>query len=184
LYGLPKTPRWCSRYNPCAARHDYRQCLQFVSTGSFCRVGASVAINAFWGQQLRSARRAYEERHDTRLSYAEIGRRVGAKLERPAFSATSARAWFVEGQEPDSFVVVEAIAAVLEADPGFLAFPSRGPIATIDIPDSVAIALSEQRRAERARTGARPEDEPAAHPTRQAKVAGGRRGSNRPKDRR
>lgn len=141
-------------------------------------------MNAFWGQQLRSARRAYEERHDTRLSYAEIGRRVGAKLDRAAFSATSARAWFVDGQEPDSFTVVEAIADVLEADPGFLAFPSRGPIATIDIPDSLAIALSEQRKAEQARTGTPPQDEPAAHPPRQAKVAGGRRGSGRPKDRR
>jgi hypothetical protein len=58
------------------------------------------------------------------------------------------------------------------------------PIATIDIPDSLAIALSEQRKAERARTGSAPPDEPTAHPPRQAKVAGGRRGSNRPKDRR
>lgn len=88
-----------------------------------------MAVNARWGQKLREALRAYEQRHDTRLSYSEIGRRVGARLKREPFASQSARAWFVEGQEPESFAVAEAIASVLEADPGALAFepqPKRG----------------------------------------------------------
>jgi hypothetical protein len=81
-----------------------------------------MATNERWGRQLRAARRSYEDRHDVRLSYAEIGRRVGAQLNRAPFSATSARAWFVEGQEPETFQIAAAIARVLEADPGELAF--------------------------------------------------------------
>lgn len=87
----------------------------------------ALAVNEDWGRRLRAARRAYEDRHDTRLSYTEIGRRVGLRLGRKPYSSPSARAWFIEGQEPESFAVAAAIAFVLEVDPGGLAFPASEP---------------------------------------------------------
>ena len=85
-----------------------------------------MAVNEHWGRQLRAALRAYEERHDgERLSWAEIGRRVGARLGREPFASQTAGAWFKDGQEPESFAVAAALADVLEADPGALAFGER-----------------------------------------------------------
>lgn len=82
-----------------------------------------MATNDSWGRRLRDAKRDYEKRHDTRLSYAEIGVRVAAVVgrDRP-FASTSVRSWFVEGQEPEAFAITAALAVVLEADAGALAF--------------------------------------------------------------
>lgn len=80
-----------------------------------------MAVNEAWGRRLRDAKRDFEKRHDTSLSYTEIGRRVAKVLERRTpFAPTSARSWFVEGQEPETFAIAGAIAVVLEADAGYL----------------------------------------------------------------
>jgi hypothetical protein len=73
-----------------------------------------------WGRRLRSARRAFVERHDAALTYEAIGEALGRLLKRPAFKHSTVRAWFADGQEPESFEVARAIATVLEADAGYL----------------------------------------------------------------
>lgn len=94
-----------------------------------------------WGRRLRTARRAYEERHDAGLTYEEIGERLGRLLKRAAFKHSTVRAWFTEGQEPDSFEVARALATVLEADAGHLI--TGGPMAAtpIDVPAPAPAAL-------------------------------------------
>ena len=106
-----------------------------------------MAVNEEWGRQLRAALRAYEEREDARLSWSEIGRRVGARLGRAPFASQTVGAWFKDGQEPEPFIAVAAaIAYVLKADPGALVFPpERG-----QVPNELVEEITAERAAKRA----------------------------------
>lgn len=77
----------------------------------------TVAIDEAWGRNLRSAKRAYEERHDTRLTYKVIGERVAKSAGRDKpFGHSAVLNWFENGQEPEAFAIVRAIATVLETE--------------------------------------------------------------------
>lgn len=102
-----------------------------------------MAKDADWGKRLRQARADFEGRQDhKRLPYRQIGERVGELLGREPFEYTTVRAWFVDGQEPESFVIAKALAAALEVDIATLlpdlpatpkrrtAFPSAKPTDT------------------------------------------------------
>ena len=129
-----------------------------------------MAMNEGWGRRLRSARRAYTERHDRALTYKEIGERVGALVGRPAFSHSSVRAWFVDGQEPDSFEIAAAIARVLEVDFAALAIGAdvTPEARTIPKPDPTKDRLLTDAEIERARRA-------VARKSEKAKPGGGRR---------
>lgn len=80
-----------------------------------------MATDDEWGRALRRAKRLYEERHDTDLTYKGMGRRLGQILGRAQpVPHPTVRSWFVDGQEPETFAVVRALAAMLETTPGDL----------------------------------------------------------------
>lgn len=75
----------------------------------------TVATDESWGRNLRSAKRAWEERHDAKLSYKEIGARVAQQAGRDKpFGHSAVLNWFENGQEPEGFHIVRALAALLE----------------------------------------------------------------------
>lgn len=80
-----------------------------------------MATDDQWGRRLRSAKRAWEERHDARLTFKAMGRQLAEMTgrEKP-FRHTAVRGWFEEGQEPESFAIVRALATLLEVDVGSL----------------------------------------------------------------
>lgn len=112
-----------------------------------------------WGRRLRTARRAYEERHDGGLTYDAIGEKLGKLLKRPAFKHSTVRAWFVDGQEPDSFVVATALATVLEEDAGYLITGHRKAPAEAEAEDFTvgAVALTPAQKARAVETAAETE---------------------------
>lgn len=131
-----------------------------------------MAKDAGWGRRLRTARRAFVERHDRTLPYKEIGALVGAALRREPFTHTTVRAWFTEGQEPDSFALAAALADVLEADPGWLAF-GRYPT-SLPSPQAVAEFINGQLED----AGKKPARQPT-EPNGAARTSGVKRGSGR-----
>lgn len=105
------------------------------------------------GRRLRDAKRDYEQRHDVDLTWVELGKRIGAALGRKPIKYQVVQRWFLEGREPAEFVTtIAAIARVLEADPGALAF--GGPIRSAPTDEGrgeqferdVAEAVKEKRR--------------------------------------
>lgn len=80
-----------------------------------------MAIDESWGRALRTAKRRYEERHDTDLTYKGMGAKLAELLGRDTpVPHPTVRSWFVDGQEPDTFAVVRALAAMLEVSVGEL----------------------------------------------------------------
>lgn len=115
-----------------------------------------MAKDEAWGRKLRTAWRAYEERHDVVLTYNGVGEKLGKLLRRPAFKHSTVRSWFVDGQEPESFGVVRALATVLDAELGDLLAddqPSgaKRPRETIPQPDPTRDRLITDDEIERAR---------------------------------
>ena len=105
-----------------------------------------MAVNPEWGRRLRKAHRAWKDKHDAPMSFRELGERVAALLgrEKP-YTHAAVRAWLMDGQEPDSFTVAEAIARVLEADPASLAFT----VSNDESDEEIAARLGAQFRASR-----------------------------------
>lgn len=88
-----------------------------------------MANDEAWGRNLRSAKRRFEEKHDTRLTYAEIGKRVAKVLGRDEpFTHSTVYQWIEGGQEPEGFPIVRALALVLETDVGALLTPPTNGI--------------------------------------------------------
>lgn len=88
-----------------------------------------MATDESWGRNLRSAKRGFEEKHDTRLTYKEIGRRVAEAMGRKKpFGHSAVLNWFENGQEPEGFPVVRALAQVLEVEVGALLTPPTNGI--------------------------------------------------------
>lgn len=110
-----------------------------------------MAKDAGWGRRLRSARRAYVEQFDRTLTYAEIGKRLGRALGRPPFKHSTVRAWFVDGQEPESYEIAKALAVVIGADAGYLMTGNNNAPATeaeaLRDPEVGAVGLSPAQKA-------------------------------------
>jgi hypothetical protein len=83
-----------------------------------------LATDENWGKALRTAKRRYEQAHDTDLTYKGMGERLGVILGRDPIPHPTVRSWFVDGQEPDTFAVVRALATMLEVDVGTLLAPA------------------------------------------------------------
>lgn len=75
----------------------------------------TVATDEVWGRNLRTAKRAFEEKHDVSLTYKLIGEKVATAMGRPRpFGHSTVLNWFENGQEPEGFPVLRALAGVLE----------------------------------------------------------------------
>ena len=77
-------------------------------------------VNVEFGRRLRDAWRDYEKRHDTKLTQPAVAERLGV-------TPQAVGVWFRTGQEPESFELVEQLAALLEVTPGWLAFGDSVP---------------------------------------------------------
>lgn len=77
-----------------------------------------MAINPEFGRRARVAL----ARMDRPLKLKEIAEEVGRRLGRKPPSPQAVGKWLSEGQEPDDFTVVRALAEALRCDPGWLAF--------------------------------------------------------------
>lgn len=93
-----------------------------------------MATDETWGRALRNAKRDYEKRHDTDLTYKGMGKRLGEILGRDPIPHPTVRSWFVDGQEPDTFLpIARALATMLEVDVAALLTPAAPEVARDDV---------------------------------------------------
>lgn len=77
-----------------------------------------MAVNPEFGRRLRVAK----AKLDKAPTYAQIAESIRTQMGWKSLSGQAVGAWFATGQEPDSFAVIPALAAALNADPAALAW--------------------------------------------------------------
>ncbi|MBA3891594.1 MAG: hypothetical protein H0X64_13800 [Gemmatimonadaceae bacterium] len=73
-----------------------------------------MAVDPEFGRRLRSAKRRWEERHDRKLPNDELAAAVAREAGATSLSGQAVGQWLKRGQEPASFRLLNALAAVLE----------------------------------------------------------------------
>lgn len=73
-----------------------------------------MAIDPEFGRRLRTLKREWEERHDAKLTNQELAERVRLEAGVESLTGQAVGQWVNAGQEPSSFVLLRALAVVLE----------------------------------------------------------------------